>query len=355
MRIHNINLHNFRNHGKYTCVFENDLTIIYGVNGAGKTNLLEAIYVLATSKSPRTKYDSDLIELKKNFATITGVIDSNGDEYNLELQVLRSELNPNLSVKKAKVNKVIKTIAYFCGVFNAVLFTPQDIDIITGSPGVRRRYLDLLLAQIDPNYKKSLSLYNKSLKQRNKLLEDIRKEGRGRDQIPFWDNIIVQNGLILQSGRQKYINYINSRLSSLTEELDKKHKEAKIIYKENEISQDKLDKHLEIDIRAQTTLIGPHRDDFHVELGTFDVGQFGSRGQQRTLLLCLKLLEIEYFEQERGQRPVLLLDDIFSELDSSHKNAVMEVIGKQQTIITSAEDIRELGLELSGTPHVIRL
>jgi DNA replication and repair protein RecF len=333
------------------------LTIILGKNGAGKTNLLESIFMLATAKSPKSRYDSDVINMLREFATVNGEIQSDGENVSLELQVIRNpDRNNNISSKKTRVNKTVKSITYFTGIFNAVFFTPQDIEVITGSPGARRKYLDLILIQNDRGYKKAISDYTKALRQRNKLLEIIRIQGSNTDQMPFWDNILTQTGTIIQNSRSELIDFLNFRLPKLISTLDSPKTEVYIKYKKNEITRERLDAHLQADLRAQTTLIGPHRDDFLIQFNESDLGQFGSRGQQRAVLLALKLLEIDFSEQKKGHRPVLLLDDIFSELDDTHRKAVLDVINKQQTIITSAEELQELEPKLAEKkPQIIRL
>lgn len=344
MLITDLKLTNFRNHQNLKQNFDKKLTFISGINGSGKTNILEAVYLLSTAKSPRTRYDKDLITHNQKQCIIEGNIETQSDSHNLQLQVARSETYENASTKKARVNKVTKSIQKFTGVFNAVLFTPQDIGVLTGSPSEKRKYMDLLLGQINNEYQNNLSSYTKALRQRNKVLEMIRDEKRGYGQIDFWNKKILESGVILQKYREELFEFLQPKLYDLMQKLNGKKTHTKITYKKNEISEKRLEQYKEKEIAATNTLIGPHRDEFEVFIDGYDISDFGSRGQQRTVLLALKLAEIDYITENKGERPVLLLDDIFSELDDGHRESVFDVIEKQQTIITRAD----LNIKISG-------
>ena len=337
MLIKDLKLTNYRNHKNLKQSFDKKLTLITGPNGSGKTNILEAVYLLATAKSPRTKYDKDLITHNRKQCVIDGNIQTQTDEHQLQLQIKRSETYENASSKKARINKVPKSIQKFTGIFNAVLFSPQDIHVLTGSPSEKRKYMDLLLSQINSDYKKNLSIYTKALRQRNKVLEMIRDENRGFGQIEYWNKKILESGEILQKYRDELFEFLQPKLYDLIQHLNGKKTHTKLTYKKNEISKARLEKYKEKEIAATNTLIGPHRDEFLVFMDGYDISEFGSRGQQRTVLLGLKLAEIDYITETKGERPVLLLDDIFSELDEEHRESVFDVIEKQQTIITRAD------------------
>ena len=339
MKITDIKLTNFRSHKKASFTFDSNITLIEGPNGIGKTNILEAIYVLSTGKSPRAKYDKDLIEYNSGFATLAAHAETKDDSLMLDMQIIKSEAFENASTKKVKVNKVPKTIAYFCGVFNSVLFTPEDIQLITGSPSERRRYLDSVLVQTDPKYKKAHSAYTKSLRQRNKILEKLHNENRGWDEIEFWTHQLLEQGLYIQEKRKDAIEKLEVELIRIAAEQNPEKPYANLNYKKSLLTKAKLDDTIQREIAAKTTLIGPHRDDFEILFGGKNIGEFGSRGEQRSIILALKLAEINFIEHEKGERPVLLLDDVFSELDDNHRRAVMDVIENQQTIITSAEKL----------------
>jgi DNA replication and repair protein RecF len=349
MQINEIKLKNFRNHSNKTLEFDEKLTLIVGPNGAGKTNILEAVFVLATGKSQRARYDKDLINYDHAFCTLNGRVLNQDDSYNLELQIIKSEDGTNFSSKKAKVNKVAKSISGFTGIFNAVIFITEDISIITGSPAERRRFLDLILSQSDKEYKRSLSSFIKAVRQRNKVLEMINEEGRGYDQMPFWNSQILEHGNAVHQKREAFINFSNENILKIIHELDSTKSNAIIGYKQNKVTEGRLESYRDKEIAAKSTLLGPHRDDFEVIFNGHDVSEFGSRGQQRTILAALKLLEIGYIEKTKGERPVLLLDDIFSELDDKHRHAILNLIHKQQTIITSAEPENILGVTVGKT------
>jgi DNA replication and repair protein RecF len=345
MQIKELKLTNYRNHTSLKLDLNNNLVFIVGPNGVGKTNILESIYLTSTGKSPRSKYDSDLINYDKTFATVSSKTTTQDDQFELELQVINEGLD-HRSRKKVKVNKVPKTINYFCGLFNSVLFMPEDIQLITGSPSERRRYMDSVLTQVDASYKKTLNTFGKAVKQRNKILEKINKEGRGWDEIDYWTVQVLRSGNILHQKRTEMFEAIQPFIDENSEKLNGKAVKTEIKYKQNEISQEKFEKYRQKEIAAKTTLIGPHRDDFEIFFDGHSVAEFGSRGQQRSVILALKLSEIEYIEKQKGERPILLLDDIFSELDDKHKEAVMNIIGNQQTILTSthADDYHNGGL-----------
>ena len=337
MKINSLKLTNYRNHLDLKLELGKNSIQIIGENGVGKTNVLESIYFLSTGKSPRSKYDSDLINYDKNFCTVDSKVLCGDQDFNLEFQIIKSG-DDHRSSKKAKVNKVPKTINYFCGIFNSVLFLPEDIQLITGPPSDRRRYMDSVLTQVSQGYKKNLSSYTKAVKQRNKILEKINKEGRGWDEIDYWTEQVFKFGNILQDKRTVLFENLENLIQKNAKELNNNKTTANIIYKKNELTRERLEKYREKEILAKSTLLGPHRDDFEIIFNEHPVAEFGSRVEQRSVVLALKLSEIEYIEKEKGEKPVLLLDDIFSELDEKHKEAVSEIIKLQQTILTSTKE-----------------
>lgn len=337
MLVNELTLKNFRNHINKSLKFEKGLTVINGPNGIGKTNILEALYVLATGRAARARYDREMINYESTFCSILAHTSSSEYEYDLEMQIITNDNFSNMASKRCKVNKVARTIQHLIGLFNAVMFSPQDIDLVIGSPSDRRKFIDNVLIQTSKTYKKQLSEYNKALKQRNKVLELINETGNGTDQLGFWTNQILNLGIQIQKARTELLDYISNRTKEYIKTLDKPESSLAIKYKKNEMSSERLEKHLDHDIASKTTLVGPHKDDFEMDYNGHDLAHFGSRGQQRTVLLTIKLSEVDYFEKETGERPVLLLDDIFSELDEHHKEMVIKTITKQQTILTFAE------------------
>ena len=184
--------------------------------------------------------------------------------------------------------------------------------------------------------------YTKALKQRNKLLEIIKETGSGREQLEFWTNFLIKEGQIIQNERQRFFDFLNENIISLNEKLELKDFEIQFKYLKNEISKTNFEVYESKEFMLGTTLIGPHKDDFEIFLNRTDVSQFGSRGQQRMTLTALKILELDFIFQTTNEKPILLLDDIFSELDEKHKNAVLKLVNEQQTIITSVYRIPEI-------------
>jgi DNA replication and repair protein RecF len=337
MRIDKLILKNFRNHEKLEKEFTTNTTLIRGANGTGKTNILEAVHMLSTGKPTRAQYDLDLICHEKNLASIRGYANINQEDFQLEVQLLRKEELGNRAVKKFKLNKLAKGMHTFIGTFNSVLFAPEDIQLLTRSPATRRNYMDVALSQVDSKYKKALSNYKKGVRQRNKLLEMWFDMPGAREQIGFWNNTILVAGIYIQGARHKLIDVLQTSIETHREKLEIGTKTLRLKYKINEISKERLGFVQQKEIAAKRTLVGPHLDDFEIYMDGHNVGHFGSRGQQRGTILALKLAETDYIEKIKAERPILLLDDIFSELDETHRKAILEILPLQQNIITTAE------------------
>jgi len=340
MNISKLKLKNYRNHKELDMEFGTDSVLILGPNGSGKTNVLEAIHLLATTKSLRAHYDREMISHDENSAVLETNIDINGDKKDLEMIITKSEKSENMSSKRVKIDKVKKSLNNFAGTFNSVLFTPHDIEIFTQSPSIRRKYMDLLFFQIDKEYKRAHSEYIRAVRQRNKVLEKIRDLGVGKDEIDYWTDKILAKGSLLQAKRRVFFTYLQEQIGAHAEKLNTEPVVYEIEYDANEINEERLEKYKDAEIASARTLVGPHRDDFAVKYNGFDVGRFGSRGQKRATMLAVKLCEIDFINKHLDRRPVLLLDDIFSELDEDHKESVLNVVDMQQTIVTSAEDLK---------------
>ena len=351
MQIQKLQLKNFRNHVNLNIDFNTKTTLIVGNNGIGKTNILEAIHLLASTKSLRTNYDREMISHNENIAHIAAQALISGEQNKLELTLVKSEAFQNASSKRAKFNGVKKAMNDFAGKLNSVLFSPSDIEVFAGTPANRRKYLDSIFFQIDNEYKRAHRDFTKAVKQRNKLLETIRETGKGLDLIHFWDEKVTDTGEIMQKKRGELIEFINENIKKHATLVNGKNASVEVEYARSTINQARILYYKEREIAAARTLIGPHKDDFIIKLNNYPIAVYGSRGQQRSTLLALKLCEIDFLTQKTGHRPILLLDDIFSELDERHKDAVWNVVNMQQTIITSAE---ELTYELDAC-NVIRL
>lgn len=315
MRLRSVSLTNFRNYPKTQLAF-GEQTLIVGENGVGKSNILEAIYLLATGKSFRADRDFEMVKYGEQFATVAGPLDDDTD-----LTVAITDR------KKFEVNGVPKRMIDFVGRVKATLFAPSDMELMTGSPGGRRRYLDFIITQADREYRRSLISYEKGLRQRNKLLEMIRENLATRSQLFFWDRLLIREGDYLTRRRQEYLTRLNNE--KYTSEYDK-----------SVISESRLAQYEMEEVAAATTLVGPHRDDFRLLHNDRDISKYGSRGEQRMAVLWLKNTEVNYLSE--GSLPLLLLDDIMSELDSRHQEEVMQVVAQHnlaggQTVMTSAD------------------
>lgn len=328
--IKSIVLQYFRGYQKREFVF-GKVNVVLGENGAGKSNLLEAIYLLATGKSLRADRDKEMIRQGDIVSVVDGRLE-NGDT----LKVSITDVG-----KKFEVNGVARRMMDFVGKMPAVQFAPADMDLVSGSPGVRRRYLDFVIIQMDREYRRSLVSYDKGIRQRNRLLQLIREGTASRSQLYFWDRLVIKNGDYLTTKRAEFLAATG------------------FDYDKSVISESRLKQYENEEVAAGTTLVGPHRDDFVFNRDGRDVSKYGSRGEQRMAVWWLKQCEIQYLVTELPsnqvtQYPLLLLDDIFSELDHKHREEVVELVKTYpgQVIMTSADE--HMVPELDG-PRWIRL
>jgi DNA replication and repair protein RecF len=339
MILKKIKFTNFRSHKNFETDLDPRTTVIVGPNAIGKTNVLEGIYMLSTAKPFRAKYDKDVIKHTSEHAHLEGTVENDdGSQTSLELHIQKNQAFENASVKKAKVNKVPRSIQAFAGNLKTVLFSPTDMELLTGSPAERRRYMDTILYLVSQDYKKVHSEYVLAVKHRNRVLEKIKETGRGKDELGFWNTKIVQNGSLIQSFRKNLIEELQKDLLSYGLRLSNMDDTLQIEYLINEISYERLHNYQDREIAAKSTLIGPHRDDFVIKSENYNIAEFGSRGQQRSAVLALKMSELSYINRQTDSKPVLLLDDIFSELDASHEAAVLEVINGYQTVIATTDN-----------------
>ena len=327
-----LTLTNFRNFSAKNFNLSAKHILLTGPNASGKTNILEALFLLGSGKSFHAQKEVEMIKFASDFARVQVKINKD-----LTLEVIL----PRNGYKKLKVNNLGKRLIDYVGNLRVVLFRPQDIELLTGSPSVRRNFLDSILSSVNRDYRKTLISYEKGLRQRNRLLKRIRDENLKTDQLLFWNQLLIKNGDYLSQKREDLITFINE-----TSQLNNKFLEVK--YLKNAISEGRLTKYAQEEIFAAQTLVGPHRDDFEVFQEKENVGSFASRGEQRMAILWLKIAELKYIFNLTQEKPLLLLDDIFSELDEDHKKVVFEVIVSHQTIITSAEKTSGLIENLKG-------
>ena len=315
--------------------------MLAGPNAIGKTNVLEAIVLLALGKSFRTSRDEEMITFEEDFGRIS--LDSENES--LEVALSRGFWQgKRVAKKRFIVNGVGKRRKDFIGRIRIVLFEPQDIEVVVGSPGRKREYLDFVLSQVDLEYDRCLLAYEKGLRQRNKLLSFIAEKKAAPSQLEFWNRLLVKNGGVLQQKREAYIEFLTTFCASSTfKELMGGAAKAvtfSFMYDPSAISFERLAKYKEAEIAAGRTLVGPHRDSFFIfqhNSAKKDLATYGSRGEQRMGVLALKLGELEFITKKTQERPLLLLDDVFSELDEEHQQMILHLVDKQQTIMTTTE------------------
>lgn len=348
MFLKRIRLTNFRNYKSLEHDFNNPVTILIGNNAQGKSNFLESVYYLATSKSQKAEREDELLNSGETVLRVEGDVESAQDTTALEVAVQTLE---GMMRKRVKVNGVPRRVWEYSGSLAVVLFSPEDINLVTGSPSLRRGFCDHVLSQTDRGYKKALSDYENILARKNRVLKAIRENIASVDQLVYWSQQQLLLGTQIANCRRDLFAYLNST--------EKKLGDFRFEYMENPITKERLLEYQGREIDSATSLIGPHRDDFSFRLieedGVHrDLAKFGSRGEQRTAVLDLKLGEVSYIESKLGSRPVLILDDIFSELDLGHRKHVVSVSKLQQTIIAAVELDNELEKDFEGS-EIIRV
>jgi len=368
MNIVNLSLQNFRSFKKKEIEFNEGVNIILGPNASGKTNILESLYLLSTGKSFKAQLVSEMITSGEEVGRVKGSVSDNELEIVLtDGEIIVGEtLVQKSQRKKLLVNDIPKRLIDFAGVLKTVLFDPWDMDLLTGSPSQRRRYLDHAISQIDREYRRAMLVYEKGLRQRNRLLWKIREDLASRNQLLFWDELLIKNGDYINQQRERFIDFLNDSSTVTpypdTGSIQKKpgsriksgmttDRQYHVVYDKSGISESRLLQYAREEVASATTLVGPHRDDFRVvsklqitnnklqiNTNSQNLATYGSRGEQRMGILWLKLSEIAFVEQMSGEKPVLLLDDIFSELDHEHRKVVSANLAGFQTIITTADE-----------------
>ncbi len=346
MIIKSLELKDFRNYETLAINFGPGTNILYGDNAQGKTNILEAIYLAATTKSHRGTRDGDIIRF-------------GSEEGHIRIMLFKNDVDTKLDIhlRKAKTKgiaidgKKIKKAAELLGLLNVVFFSPEDLNIIKNGPGERRRFTDMELCQLDDFYLYNLNNYNKIVNQRNTLLKDVYFNPSLKETIEIWDSQLVSYGSKVIERRKSFTDQLNEVIGPVHEKLSGGRESLRIIYDPNVEIEDyerELSSSTERDIKSKMTNVGPHRDDFIFMVGDLDIRKFGSQGQQRTAALSLKLAEIEIVKRLINDTPILLLDDVLSELDSGRQQFLLESIGDVQTIITctGVEDFVNSRLEI---------
>lgn len=328
MKIENLSLQSFRNHKKRIFKFS-QVTIFVGKNTTGKTSILESITFLSHGKSFRAEKDFDAIGEGYEFAKIEGDVWDNDDKTKLGVII---SLTAQRASKKYLVNNVSRRQNDLISNFLTVLFTPEDLDIINDSPSVRRNYINSVLVQADKNYRLSLNIYERALKRRNRMLY-LTREGKKHfteNEFEYWDNLIIEHGETITSSRQEFIDFVNNAKKDIFN--------VRINYDKSTVTRERLNKYKEAELASAKTLVGPQRDDLIFERGERSVKEFASRGEQRLTILQIKLIETLFLIEKTRKTPVLLLDDIFSELDEGNIIKVLDLLPHHQVIITTTHE-----------------
>ena len=312
--------------------FDGAANIFYGDNAQGKTNILEAVYISGTTKSHRGAKDRELIRFGQDESHIEAIVEKNGIDYQLDMHLKKN------SPKGIAINKMpIRKASELFGIVNFVFFSPEDLNIIKNGPSERRRFIDMELSQLDRVYLSNLTNYNRIVNQRNHLLKSMGMGGELKDTLEVWDMQLIQYGDRIIERRKEFLDKVNEIISSIHKKLTGDREEIQVIYEPsngNLTLEQALQKNRERDICIKSTSAGPHRDDICFMVGGLDIRRYGSQGQQRTAALSLKLSEIELVKQAAKDTPVLLLDDVLSELDKHRQNYLLDSINDIQTLIT---------------------
>lgn len=332
MYIESLELKNFRNYEELSIVLDPGTNILYGDNAQGKTNVLEAIYLCGTTKSHRGSKDKEMIRFDQDESHIRMMVKKDGVSHKIDMH-LKKNKSKGIAIDGVPIRKASELF----GIVNIVFFSPEDLNIIKNGPAERRRFLDSEICQLSRLYMIELANYNKVVAQRNKLLKEISFSGRMADTLEIWDEQMVRYGKSIISERKKFISRLNDILSEIHQNLTGGKEQILITYEPN-VSEEGFSEELkagrERDLRFGQSYTGPHRDDFCVRVNDIDIRKYGSQGQQRTAALSLKLAEIRLVEEEIHDTPVLLLDDVLSELDGSRQNYLLQSIHSIQTLIT---------------------
>jgi DNA replication and repair protein RecF len=338
MKLISLRAQNFRNFEKLELDFKKTINAFVGQNAQGKTNILEAITLLGFGKSLRTSSEKSLRKIGTDFFRIEGKAENSQNEK------LKIEIAATLTAKSFKLKGKKISASELVGNFPIVSFAPEDLNLLLLSPGLRRRYLDILLSQTSRKYLQALSKYSKALKNRNALLDRIRENLAKTDELEFWDRELAENGTLIARSRTEFLRFAAKPLTENFEKIsnDSKKLEIRISnFRGEEISQKKylenLEKMRSKDLRFGATNYGIHRADLVFEIDQTLLAENGSRGEIRSSILALKFVELEFIENILKEKPVLLLDDVFSELDASRQKSLMQLITNHQTFITTTK------------------
>ena len=333
MIIESLELKNYRNYRELKLPLHPGSNLLYGDNAQGKTNILEALYLCAATKSHRGSKDRELIRFGEEEAHIRLNLTKNDVPYRIDMH-LKKERAKGIAVNGVPIRRASELF----GTLNVVLFSPEDLSIVKNGPSDRRRFCDMELCQLDRSYVHSLVNYNKALLQRNRLLKDLSFEPELAGTLEIWDSQLIRYGSELIRAREAFIEMLDPLTSAIHGEITSGKEKMRVSYEKN-ISVPDYEAAMKragaADRKLKTTTVGPHRDDIGFFVNEMDLRKFGSQGQQRTGALSLKLSEIELMKRASGDWPVLLLDDVLSELDTERQRHLLNAISRTQTVLTS--------------------
>ena len=337
MWINKIKINNFRNYKNEEINLAQNINIFYGENAQGKTNIIESIFLCSMGKSFRASKDKEMINLDSENASV---------EIEYQKKDRDGKVKINLFNKKSVfVNGIkLKKLSELLGNINVVIFTPDDINILKGVPQNRRRFLDIMISQLKPNYMHNLTLYLKTLEQRNNYLRQIRDERKDESLLEIWDEKLAEYAFIIYKYRKDFIDKINKKIKNIHSEITDNKEDIEIEYITDCIDKENFKKILQsrrkLDIIKGFTTKGVHRDDFNIYINGKELSIYGSQGQHRTAILSLKISELNIIYDEIGEYPILLLDDFMSELDEKRRKHLLERIDNIQVIITCTDKIK---------------
>ena len=336
MYIEKIKLQNFRNYEQLEMELNKNINIIYGDNAQGKTNILESIFLCSFGKSFRTTKEKEMIKFNENSSLV---------EINYQKKDRDGKIKIEIGNKKQiSLNGIkIKKLSELLGNLNIVIFTPDDINILKDGPAKRRRFLDIMIGQLKPNYVYNLNMYLKTIEQRNNYLRQIKEDNKSEEMLEIWDEKLADYGEKVYNYRKEFIDKISNIINDIHSKITDEKEILKIEYISNCTKKDKylklLKERRKLDIIKGFTTKGVHRDDFMIYINEKDVSLYGSQGQNRTVVLSLKIAELNVIKEEIGEYPILLLDDFMSELDEKRRKNFLNNIENTQVILTGTEKI----------------
>lgn len=352
MNIKAVELNHFRNFESLTLFLSDGVNVFFGDNAQGKTNILESVYVSGTTKSHRMSKDREMIRFGQNEAHIRTELTAAGVDYRVDMH-LKKNTPKGIAINGVPIRKASELLQ----LGHYVFFSPEDLGIIKNGPGERRRFLDMELCQIDRSYMSALAGYNKTLIQRNALLKDLSFRPELIDTLDIWDMQLCLYAQTLIRAREDFTGKLGRLIEPIHSRLSGGREQLKVVYEKNveaEEFPELLQKNRDKDIRFKSTSVGPHRDDLMFVSNGVDLRHFGSQGQQRTAALSLKLSEIELVREASEDTPVLLLDDVLSELDKNRQKYLLESMERVQTLITCTgmEDFTDSQLQIDRLFYV---